>query len=115
MMRNDVPLRVKNQTTPANAARRTIEARHCTGNKARAASPPPLSSVVGRSSSTVGLGDDPPERRGSGKPASRQAHVRPGHVKGSTQNQKPKTETIKEAQITVSYIFVTGGRPAMRI
>src|SRR5580704_6554740 len=112
-MRNDVPLRVKNQTTLAKTARRASEVRHCTGSQIPAASRP-CSSVVGRSSSSLGMTPEFSELRRKGSPASRQAQLNPGQVKGSTQNHVPSTETINEAQITVSYILVTGGRPAIR-
>ena len=86
---------------------------HCTGSN-RAAENLPWSSGFGRSSSRRGGTDESFSRRRNGMPASRQAQLSPGHVKGSTQNQKPSTETMNDAQITVSYMLVTGGRPAMR-
>ncbi len=114
IMRNDVSLRVKNQTVAAKSAEphERRHALHGQDKRRRRIAPGPLF-ADGRVPEPAEK-PDAPERRRTGKPASRQAQLRPGHVKGSTQNQNPNTDTMNEAQITVSYMLVTGGRPAIR-
>src|SRR5579862_1466258 len=114
MMRNDVPLRVKNQTVAAKAARRTIDVTHWMGMWTLLRNLP-SSSGRKRSSSTFGIGNKPSLLGRKGRPANRQLQVKPGQMKGSRQNHVPSTETMNEAQITVSNMLVTGGRPAIAI